>query len=317
MHNSAKNQFSVPVLIRLLLASMMVSNANAAEFSNGFDLSNSTLPVTEILHGGPPRDGIPAISKPTMISAASADYLNPEDRIVGITRQGQSRAYPIRILNWHEIVNDEIDGERFAITYCPLCGTAKIDGEVTDFGVSGLLYNSDVLLYDRSTESLWSQIMNRAIAGPRVGTQLTALPITHTSWRDWSTKHPETRVMSVDTGYNRDYNRNPYAGYEKSRATYFEVSHTAPSNYHPKEIVAGLKSGEVFKAYPLIELDQQGKANFSDTLDNQQYDFVWDSANRSLSISDSNGHPIASLQGFWFAWFAFHPETLVFKADRG
>jgi hypothetical protein len=206
----------VIALCGILLGAIVYSFTLSAGSSNGFDLSNSILPPEQIISGGPPRDGIPAISDPRLIAADQVDYLKPTDRVVGISLKGQSRAYPIAILNWHEIVNDEIDGRRLAITYCPLCGTAvafdaTIDGSPTDFGVSGLLYNNDVLLYDRETESLWSQIMSEAISGERVGTKLIMLPLSHTTWRDWLAKHPDTLVLSEDTGYSRDYQRNPYA----------------------------------------------------------------------------------------------------------
>lgn len=294
--------------------------AASAASDNGFDLSNSIIPRSEILHGGPPRDGIPALSNPKLVESDSAGYLEPEDRVVGITLNGEARAYPVAILNWHEIVNDEIDDRHFAITYCPLCGTAvafdsTIEGSTTEFGVSGLLYNSDVLLYDRDTESLWSQILGQAVAGPRVGQSLTAIPISHTSWRDWRNDHPDTLVLSDDTGYSRDYRRDPYAGYEESRHTYFAVNNRAPDTYHPKEVVVGLGVDGVYKAYPFIELERQGKPGFSDSVNGKRFDFEWDAANRSVTITDSAGHHVAAIQGFWFAWFAFHPDTEVFKSD--
>ena len=305
-------------LVGILLGVVVYKFAISAGSSNGFDLSNATLPREEILHGGPPRDGIPALSDPKLIPALDAEYLEPTDRVVGITLRNQSRAYPIAILNWHEIVNDEIDGQRFAITYCPLCGTAvafdaTIDGQPTDFGVSGLLYNSDVLLYDRDTESLWSQIMGKSISGKQVGKSLTAIPISHTTWRDWLEQHPETMVLSDDTGFSRDYQRDPYAGYEESRYTYFAVNNEAPDTYHPKEIVVGLGIDGVYKAYPFVELDKQGKSRFSDTVNGKRFDFAWDTANRSVTVTDADGRAVAGIQGFWFAWFAFHPDTEVFK----
>jgi len=307
-------------LIGLLLGVIVYKFALSAGPSNGFDLSNTILPREEILHGGPPRDGIPALSDPKLIAAAKADYLEPTDRVVGITLNGKSRAYPIGILNWHEIVNDEIGGQSFAITYCPLCGTAvafdaSIDGKSTEFGVSGLLYNSDVLLYDRDTESLWSQILSKSVSGKRVGHKLTALPISHTTWRDWSSKHPDTLVLSDDTGYSRNYQRDPYAGYEESRHTYFAVNNRAPDNYHPKEIVVGLGIDGVYKAYPFVELDKHGKTEFSDTVNGTRFNLTWDSANRSVNITDKTGKEVAAIQGFWFAWFAFHPDTEIFKAQ--
>lgn len=307
-------------LVGILLGVVVYKYAASAGSSNGFDLSNVTLPREEILHGGPPRDGIPALSDPKMIPPGEAEYLEPTDRIVGVTLKGQSRAYPIAILNWHEIVNDDIDGQRFAVTYCPLCGTAvafdaTIDGTPTDFGVSGLLYNSDVLLYDRDTESLWSQILSQSISGARVGTKLTPIPISHTTWRDWREKHPDTLVLSDDTGHFRDYQRDPYAGYEESRYTYFAVNNEAPDNYHPKEIVVGLGVDDVYKAYPFIELDKQGKSRFSDSVNGTRFNFDWDSENRSITITNTTGQQVAGIQGFWFAWFAFHPDTEVFKAQ--
>ena len=309
----------VLALAGILLGLIVYNFALSAGSSNGFDLSNSSLPREHILSGGPPRDGIPALSDPRLIAAGDADYLKPTDRIVGISLKGQSRAYPIAILNWHEIVNDSIEGLRFAVTYCPLCGTAiafdaTIDGSPTDFGVSGLLYNNDVLLYDRDTESLWSQILGEAISGEHVGKKLTPMPISHTTWRDWREKHPDTLVLSDDTGHFRDYQRNPYAGYEESRSTYFGVTNAAPDYYHPKEIVVGLGVDGVYKAYPFIELDKQGKSRFSDSVNASRFNFAWDSTNRSITITDSNGQLVAGIQGFWFAWFAFHPDTEVYKA---
>jgi len=310
------------VLAGLLMGLFACKYALSAGPTNGFDLSNSLLPVEQIFHGGPPRDGIPALSNPKLIKAAQVDYLQPTARIVGVLLHGEARAYPIAILNWHEIVNDEIDGQRFAVTYCPLCGTAvafeaSIDGKATDFGVSGLLYNSDVLLYDRETESLWSQILGKSVAGKRLGKQLIPIPISHTTWRDWRAKHPATWVMSDETGHFRDYRRNPYAGYEKSRSTYFAVNNEAPDTYHPKEVVAGLGIDGIYKAYPFIELDKQGKQRFTDSVNGTNFNFEWDSDNRNITITDTAGKPVASIQGFWFAWFAFHPDTEVFKAVDG
>ena len=288
-------------LFGVLLGVMVYKFAQSAGPSNGFDLSNSILPRDQILHGGPPRDGIPALSDPKLVTPEQADYLQLSDRIVGIRLHGEA--------------------QRFAVTYCPLCGTAvafdaTIDGKPTDFGVSGLLYNSDVLLYDRDTESLWSQIMSQSIAGARVGKKLKALPISHTTWGDWLSKNPETRVMSDDTGHHRDYRRNPYAGYEESRYTYFAVNNEAPDNYHPKEIVLGLEHDGVRKAYPFVELDKLGKSRFNDSVNGREFNFAWDRKNRSLTVTDVEGREVAGIQGFWFAWFAFYPDTLVFKAGE-
>ena len=137
---------------------------------NGFNLTNLLIPSNEIKHGGPPRDGIPAINQPKYAKADATDFLHDDDYVLGVYQNDIAKAYPIRILNYHEIVNDLFDETAIAITYCPLCGSgvailADIDGTRFSFGVSGLLYNSDVLLYDRETESLWSQLMGKAVSG--------------------------------------------------------------------------------------------------------------------------------------------------------
>ena len=191
----------------LLLAAVTTSGQSL----NGFDLSNASLPVSQILSGGPPRDGIPAIDRPRFIAARQAAFLGDDDRVLGVYHKGIARAYPIRILNWHEIVNDQFAGEAVVVSFCPLCGTgtafSTLHGKAKTFGVSGLLYNSDLLLYDRETESLWSQIAATAISGPLRGEGLTLLPVAHTTWADWRKRYPDTTVLSTDTGYSRDYQR--------------------------------------------------------------------------------------------------------------
>ena len=227
----------------------------AAGSFNGFDVSNALIPTTEIYPGGPPRDGIPAIDKPKYVPAAQANFLADDDRILGLDRNGIQHAYPIKILNYHEIVNDRFGDDSILISYCPLCGTgmaflATLKGKVHSFGVSGLLYNSDVLFYDRETESLWSQIKKQAVSGPMRGTGLQQIVMSHTNWNDWRRRHPNTQALSLQTGYKRDYNRSPYSGYEKTTQTYFPVS-TTDRRYHSKEQVIGFKSGWCRKSLPL------------------------------------------------------------------
>ena len=185
----------------------------------GFDLSQATIPVREIQSGGPPKDGIPALSNPKLVSAAEASYLGPSDRVVGVVSGRESRAYPLAILNYHEIINDRIGELPIAVTYCPLCDSAVVFDRRTplgerEFGVSGLLYNSNVLMYDRSNaESLWSQIKGEGVSGPGARMKLTVLPMELTTWAAWQTRHPNTTVISSETGHRRNYRTSPYAGY--------------------------------------------------------------------------------------------------------
>ena len=151
----------------LFFACLLSVDSFARNTINGFDVGNASIPVDEILPGGPPRDGIPAIDNPVFMDAQKATFLSEDDRVIGIARHGITRAYPIAILNWHEIVNDRIGQESIVVTYCPLCGTGMVfaAGSALSFGVSGLLYNSDVLMYDRQTDSLWSQLKMEAVSG--------------------------------------------------------------------------------------------------------------------------------------------------------
>jgi hypothetical protein len=302
----------------LLLASCQKQAAGEeVVVKNGFRLQDPLVSIDFIFAGGPPRDGIPALNKPVFLSASKADYLDNEDRVLGVAIGGAARAYPVRILNWHEVVNDQFEGRDIVVTYCPLCGTgvafdANIDGERLEFGVSGLLYNSDVLLYDRITESLWSQLLTRAISGSFQGRKLTMIPLVHTSWQDWQQRFQKTPVLSLKTGYRRDYSRNPYAGYASSFDTYFDVEHYAPAQYHPKEWVMGVEVDGVFKAYPFSELEEAGKKEFADTVNGKTLVINWDSINRSANVVTEEGEQMASISAFWFAWYAFHPDTQVF-----
>lgn len=313
-------QLRIRFLLVMLAASLLAAPTPAPAQHGDFDLDNALVPVAEIHAGGPARDGIPSIDRPRFVPARDADFLRGADQVLGIVRNGVARAYPIRIMNWHEIVNDEIEGERIAVTYCPLCGTgvafaSASGGRPLTFGVSGLLYNSDMLLYDRETESLWSQIKKQAIAGPLAGRELTALPLTHTSWSGWLREHPDTVVLSTDTGYRRDYARQPYDGYETERGLYFPVANKS-RRYHPKERVLGVEIGGAYKAYPFAELSRTD-GEVADRIAGQPVTIRFDRLNQSARAFDAQGRQLPAMTGFWFAWYAFHPETEVFRAGRG
>lgn len=300
-----------------LLFSLLLAGNASADTKNNFDLSNSLIPSKDILIGGPPRDGIPSIDNPKFLKANAAKFIRPADRVIGITINGESRAYPINILNWHEIVNDQIQGVPVSVTYCPLCGTglvyeAKVKGRVLKFGVSGLLYNSDVLLYDRQTESLWSQILSKGINGPMKGQKLTMIPSSQTSWASWLKKNPNTKVLSTDTGFSRDYSRSPYGNYDQNSDTYFPVSARSRA-YHAKERVLGITINGKHKAYPFVELGKLGTNSLKDTFQGQNLTINFDVANRDGQVLDAKGKPLELVNGFWFAWYAFHQDTAVFK----
>lgn len=305
-------------LLRIpILLIVLIGLTGATLTRNGFDLSGSLVPADEILSGGPPRDGIPAINQPKFLKAGEARYLKPQDRVLGIVRQGVAKAYPIRILDWHEIVNDRFEDEAIAVTYCPLCGTgmafdADVGGKTLNFGVTGLLYNSDVLLYDLQTQSLWSQILGTAVSGPFKGEKLKSIPITHTTWADWKTRHPQTLVLSTDTGFRRDYERSPYAGYERSEEVIFPVKFRS-QGYHPKEQVIGLEVAGKFKAYPFAEL-AKSPSEFRDVVNGEPVIVRFDAGHRTGSVFDGKGQELPTVIAFWFAWYGFHPDTEIYRA---
>jgi len=176
---------------------------------NGFDVDDAAVSRAEITAGGPGRDDIPALEDPAVVPAAGAAALDADDRVIGLRLNGAARAYPLRILTWHEVVNDRLGDEAVVVTYCPLCGTgvafgASIDEERLHFGVSGLLYRDNLLMYDRASQSLWSQIRGEAVSGPRRGARLERLPIEHATWAEWKRRHPHTDVLSFRTGHRRD-----------------------------------------------------------------------------------------------------------------
>ena len=306
---------AVTLLALLILLAPLESFAAS---KNGFVLDDALVPAKQILSGGPGRDGIPSLDYPAFIVARNADYLNEEDRILGIEVNGVARAYPIRILNYHEIVNDIVGGEAIVVTYCPLCGSgmafnAEINNKSFEFGVSGLLYNSDVLLYDRQTGSLWSQILKTSVTGAMSGTRLTAIPLSHTTWQDWYARHPTTDVLSPETGYRRNYRVDPYPGYSRSGKLYFPVQEESRL-YSRKALVMGLEIDGEFKVYPFAEL-QKGSGRFTDEFNGTRFEVLYDSANETARILAENGNEIPTLMAFWFAWYAFHPDGDIYTAE--
>ncbi|MDP2810600.1 MAG: DUF3179 domain-containing protein, partial [Rhodocyclaceae bacterium] len=311
------------VLRRLLCLFFLAITGSTAQVSaqemNGFDLKDSLIPVTQINFGGPDKDGIPSIDKPDFLSAGFAAFLRNNDQVLGLTSGTVARAYPLRILNWHEVVNDRIGTNPVVITFCPLCGTgvafdARVDGRALSFGVSGLLYNSDVLLYDRQTNSLWSQLLGQAISGPLKGRRLTMLPLTHTTWADWRKAHPATQVLSTHTGTVRPYMRDPYDGYEKTEDLMFPVQFRAVG-FHPKERVLGIRIDGRTKAYPFVELGKTS-GEFVDRIGDTVLTIRFDRNALRATAHGSDGQQLAAVVGYWFAWYAFNPGTEVFRAGE-
>ncbi len=285
----------------------------AEEILNGFDLSSADIPVDEVRGGGPPRDGIPALTDPSRDPVEVADrWLAGEDRVIGVSFGGESVAYPIRILNWHEIVNDVVGGRPVLVTFCPLCGTgvvfdARIRGEPRDFGVSGLLFRSDVLLFERRTESLFSQLLMRGVSGPLKGEPLRPVEFTVTSWEAWKEAHPRTQALSLSTGYARDYGTDPYADYHKSRFTMFSVRFQS-SGRGAKDWAFLVGAPE----HPLLVPEEEAQAwpEGRRRLKNGAI-LTYHRRDRRLSATDGKGRSLTVIPGYWFAHRAFYPEAPI------
>jgi Protein of unknown function (DUF3179) len=177
------------------------------------------IKLDHLVSGGPPPDGIPPIDNPKFQAARDVDWLEDAEPVLSLSVEGETRAYPLQIMTWHEIVNDTVGAVPVTVTYCPLCNSGvafhrRVEDRLLDFGTSGMLYADNLVMYDRQTESLWPQLTGQASVGVLTGTQLTAIPIGVVGWNQFRTAHPNAPVLTRDTGYRRDYGRNPYAGYD-------------------------------------------------------------------------------------------------------
>ena len=226
---------------------------------SGFDTNTDkrNIELEELIDGGPGKDGIPSIDDPLFVSQDDAsDWLRPNEPVIALEIDGLAKAYPLQILIWHEIANDKLAGVPVAVTFCPLCYSAivfdrRVNGETLEFGVSGLLRHSDMIMYDRKTESLWQQFSGEALVGDYTGTQLSIIPSQLISFEQFRRSYPDAEVLSRDTGYNRSYGENPYAGYDDINNSPFlldedELTDKLP----PMEKVIGVRTEELTKAYP-------------------------------------------------------------------
>lgn len=212
-----------------------------------------SIPRSEVLDGGPGKDGIPALVNPELVPIGSIDFLSDDDLVIGFKNGDDVRAYPHAILDWHEIINDNLGDVSVAVTYCPLTGTGigwsrMLDGEETTFGVSGLLYNTNLIPYDRATGSNWSQILNEAVNGPLIGTLAETITLFETNWKTWKTLYPDARIVGRNTGFSRTYGVSPYGDYNTNNDRFlFPVP--KDSRLPSKERVHAILDGDRAKVY--------------------------------------------------------------------
>ena len=220
------------------------------------NFDNTLVDLDEIQSGGPPKDGIPPVDEPEFDSVVEAnEWLNPREPVVVVSINGTTKAYPIQILIWHEIVNDSVAGVPVSVTFCPLCNATivfdrRMDGEVLDFGTTGRLRKSDLVMYDRQTETWWQQLTGRAIVGKKAGTVLHRIPASIVAYEDFRDTYADAQVLSRRTGYNRAYGNNPYRGYDTINDQPFLFFDPVDKRLPPMERVLNVSVGKTHKLYP-------------------------------------------------------------------
>lgn len=259
------------------------------------DFSRHSVPFDEVLSGGVPRDGIPPIDKPKFVTVADADgWLAKQEPVIALEINGDARAYPLQVMIWHELVNDEVGGMPVTVSFCPLCNSVlifdrKLDGVVYDFGVSGNLRNSDLIMWDRQTESWWQQLTGNAIIGQLAGKKLRILPSSIIAWSDFKAAHPQGKVLSKKTGYLRRYGDNPYVGYDRADTPPFLFDGKLDDRLQPKERVLAVTIGEVSAAFPFGVLRSERVVSY--TLNGQEMVILFKPGARSAlgaqSIADA------------------------------
>ncbi len=316
-----------------------------------------SVPLEDIFTGNPVKDGIPSIDDPSYDSIAEADqYLSDDGFGLAVEVNGRHRFYPYQILVWHEIVNETFGDESLLVTYCPLCFTGivferEIENEIYEFGTSGKLYNSNLLMYDRTTDSLWSQALGESVVGNLTGTELVLYPSLTITWDEFKKSFSGGSVLSRDTGFERNYTNDPYPGYYTNASIKFPISHK-DDRLHPKTIVFGMDLGDGQAAYPIESVESVGVINeevagkdvvvfWDDDLQTVRGYFAqideqvltFDKENGILvdretkSRWNTNGEAfggellgsqleLAPLENhFWFSWFTTHPDTKLFNIE--
>ena len=356
---------SALLLTRQYMAASALAGLACSSPLDGIDFQETagtscSINTSEIFSGGPGKDGIPALTNPTMVlpEDPGTEYLLPNDRVVGLAIGGQALAIPINILWWHEIVNFDVAGRKLAVTHCPLTGSSMVFDRAlaggAEFGVSGLLYQNNLIMYDRNTEeSLWPQMARHSRCGPKDGLEQEMIPAIEMTWDGWQTLHPHTQVVSSETAFGRNYRVYPYDDYDQlnNSQVLFPMG-PLDRRRPPKERVLGVPDGENGgRAYPyglleslgpeaMVEGDgdvifwdsqRQAAMAYSTLLDGQNLTFefgqgqirdtetqsVWriDGLAVSGPMAGRRLEPVADAYvAYWFAWAAFHPQTTLWSA---
>ena len=295
--------------------------------SYGFSMAGLNVPRELIVAAGFPKDGMPALVDPGEMPGSGViplnesrrgKYLVTSDRIVGVVLGGEARAYPVRLLNWHEVINDTLGGIPIAVTYHPLCDSVvvfdrRVDGEVLEFGISGLLFNSNQLLFDRRSdpagESLWSQLLARAVAGPAAlaGRTLDVLPASVARWDRWLDLYPDTTVIDPDPDLVARYERNPYGNYFLTGQPRFPVEPLPPQgDLKLMQPIIVVETADGQWVHALTEASAAPGA-WSEPLPGVRFLADTDGVTTTYLLEAEPGTRV--IHSLWFAWYAHHPGT--------
>ena len=300
--------------------------------SYGFDLSACRIPQEQLIPSGLPKDGLTRLDNPPFMLADEVlslnekirgKYLVSSDRVAGVSLNGDTRVYPLRVLCWHEVINDTVGGTPITVTYSPLCDSLvvfsrEVNGEVLEFGVSGLLYNSNLVMYDRRTdarpESLWSPLQFRAISGPAAdrGDVLTPLPCTMTRWDEWKTRYPQSKVIQPSPERLSDYQHDPYGSYQSSDHLKYPVSPLpSPSELTLKSplLIVGIHQNTVVIPYSTIEQHADENGVWKTEWDGEKiwFSYTAEPPTAQVNFGAFTEPPITfTAYSYYFAWYALH-----------
>jgi hypothetical protein len=277
---------------------------------------NTRIDLTQLLDGGPPKDGIPSIDNPNFDTPQTTPF-SEDELVIGVVVNGEAKAYPFGIMNWHEIVNDTVGGTNLSVTYCPLCDTIVVfERGQTTYGVSGKLYQSCLVMYDRADDTLYSQPWALGVVGPEVNRSLNRLTAVKTTLGDWLAKHPDSQILATDTGHNRDYLRYPYGSYYTNEEIIFPVRHQDRLTLHPKAIVTYVWESDsqtpsdrfsgASIQFPHEELKQVGTQIVD--FNNRQIRARWDEELNTVIVEELDETLLPSSTAFAFVYPAFFGE---------
>jgi len=276
------------------------------------------VPLNEIVAGGPPKDGIPSIDDPKFYAVAEANEEVDDTTMGMLVKNGKDvKFYPYNILTWHEIVNDTVGGKPLAVTFCPLCGTGivferKFDGVTHDFGTSGKLYESNLVMYDRQTESYWSQVLGKAIVGRYTGKELLLHPSSILTYGEAKAEHPTMKVLTRETGHVRDYGLNPYQGYEDNDLIIFPVKNSS-AKLPSKTIIYAIEVDGQAKAYEIQKL--YDAVNVEDTVNGVKI-LIKVSDDKEITVTRADtGERIVGYVAMWFSWVTHHMDGLLWGEE--